>query len=325
MGECYMPNSARLEEALERTAWMADARFGVMAHWLPETKPMKGHPLTDWNEAVEAFDIEGFLQQFKHAGAGYLLFTLGQNSGFYCSPNEAFDATLPGRCSRFDLAGAIADRITASGARFMAYLPTEMDSSKDMDLRNAFGWDAHPYDKSIFHEKYQRVIQCWAERFGKKLSGWWFDGCYDQHSWTSTDEWSNERFDYRKWVACAKAGNHDALVAFNNGVGSFLPICASQDYTAGEANDLSYLPSGRMNSYTQWHALTYLDCFWGHTEQVGAIEPPRFSDEELFAYVKKCREKKGAVTLNVGIYQSGLMADKTIEQLNRLSRYLELQ
>ena len=43
----------------------------------------------------------------SEAGAGFVMFTLGQNSGYYCSPNAVFDSivgTSPGDlCSKRDL------------------------------------------------------------------------------------------------------------------------------------------------------------------------------------------------------------------------------
>jgi hypothetical protein len=87
-------------------------------------------------------------------------------------------------------------------------------------------------------------------------------------------------------------------------------------------NELTHLPSEPITFYMQWHALTFLDCFWIHAEKPGEIAPPRFSDDELFAYVRKCRINGGAVTLNVGIYEDGTMAEATIEQLRRLSVFL---
>ena len=73
----------------------------------------------------------------------------------------------------------------------------------------------------------------------------------------------------------------------------------------------------------QWHCLVWLDCFWAHWEKAGEIAPPRFTDEELWDFYKECRNRNGAVTWNIGIYQDGTLAEKTVEQVVRLKERLE--
>ena len=75
-----------------RAAWMERARFGVMNHFLAEWIAPEAHRgVEEWNRLVDAFDAEGLSAQVASTGAGYHLLTLGQNSGFYISPNAAHD------------------------------------------------------------------------------------------------------------------------------------------------------------------------------------------------------------------------------------------
>ena len=152
------------------------------------------------------------------------------------------------------------------------------------------------------------------------LDGWWFDGCYNsvEKDFLRTHGWSNERFDYGEWKAAACAGNPDAVIAMCPGAEAMGYAFREQDYLAGEASTLNHKPDGPLIEGMQWHCLIWLDCRWGHWKQVGEIEAPRFTDEELMDFYQGCMENGGAVTWNVGIYQDGQMAEKTVEQIIRL-------
>ncbi len=75
----------------DRTAWMS-GRYGVMSHWLfPGVLPERGQPASSLDQAVEAFDLARTLEDFAASGAEWYLFTLGQNTGCYASPNAVIE------------------------------------------------------------------------------------------------------------------------------------------------------------------------------------------------------------------------------------------
>ncbi len=99
---------------MKQLSWLSGKR-GLMVHYLPEFPG---------NEQVDSFDLAGFLDDFDRSASDYLIFTLGQNRGFYCAPNEVIDRYAgPGRCSRRDLFGEIAAALAKRGKRMIAYLP----------------------------------------------------------------------------------------------------------------------------------------------------------------------------------------------------------
>jgi hypothetical protein len=300
--------------------WMQEGPFGLMVHFLRHLQPKEGNPIADWNEMVNGFPVERFCQEVQETGAKWLIFTIGQNNGYYCSPNPVLESLLAGRCSERDLLLELSRNLKKRDIRLIAYLPSEVDSA-DEELRAAFGWDIHPRDKSVFQERYMAVIWSWAERLGEDLDGWWFDGCYDasKMKFLRTRDWDNSRFDYAAWASATKAGNPNAVVALNPGADAMGYAFREQDYLAGEVNDLKRLPDGPLVDGLQWHALTWIDCFWMHAERPGPIAPPRFTDDELYEYVAACRRQGGGVTLNIGIYQDGTMAEQSLAQLRRIS------
>ncbi len=74
---------------------MRQARFGVMTHF-PHDWIMtgQGEQMTpeNWARLVDGFDVEAVASQLKEVGAAYYLISIGQNSGYYLSPNAAYAA-----------------------------------------------------------------------------------------------------------------------------------------------------------------------------------------------------------------------------------------
>lgn len=317
--------------APHRADWMQQYPFGLMVHWIaPGPAPLAGRHLRDLNAAVNAFDLDRFMADFERTGAGWLIFTIGQNSTVYASPNPVMDRLVgPGHCSGRDLVGEIAQRIHALGKRFIGYLPAEINAPEK--LHEGFAWN--PKDQSEFQRRYTDFIRAYSVRFGPLLDGWWFDGCY---TW---EAFPNSTYNWPLWFDAARAGNTNAIVAFNDGsfcVGNTNPVTTLQDFLSGEIELLQdsqirlgrdtnaplYLPTGRFapGNRTQWHALAPIDCnrSWSH-EKAGPLAPPSYPDEELLSFLKNCRKVGGVVTFNVGISQEGRLGEQTVNQLHRLA------
>lgn len=299
--------------------WMQDGPYGIMVHYLSDIKPKKEPGFANWEEMTRAFDVKNFADQVEKMGAKWVIFPFGQNSGHYCSPNSVLDSYVPGCCSTRDLMMEIAVELQKREIRLIAYLPSEMDAHID-EFRDKFGWDLDLKDKSVFHKRYEPVIEEWAKRFGTLISGWWFDGCYNSYEkdFLRTQGWDNTRFDYARWKAVACAGNPDAVIAMCPGAEAMKYVFKEQDYLAGEINTLNHHPEETLVDGMQLHGLLWLDCFWGHWKEDSGIETPRFTDDELWEFYQNFRKVKGGITWNIGIYQDGTMAEKTVDQIIRL-------
>jgi len=73
----------------------------------------------------------------------------------------------------------------------------------------------------------------------------------------------------------------------------------------------------------QWHSLVWLDCFWFHTDPEKPIPPPRFFDAELHDYLYTRHRNGGGVTLNIGIYRDGSLAEASLEQVRRMGEWMK--
>lgn len=282
----------------DRTHWMS-GRYGIMVHWLyPGLLPEKAARVRSFEQAVNQFDLPRFLHDFEKTGASWLIFTFGQNSGYYASPNTVIDQLAgPGHCAEDDLMLDIARGVHDMGKRFIAYLPCEVAGNPSM--HQAFAWQTQEgTDQAAFQHRYLTAIREWAERFGSLMDGWWFDGCY---TWPI---FHNRYMDWSAWFETTRAGNPERVVAFNDGSfcnGLTQPLHPDQDYLSGETELLidgrirlgrpltpqllaygdlaktspapipTMLPEGRFVSGTscQWHCLLPVDCFWGHGNGIG--------------------------------------------------------
>lgn len=265
------------------TTWFKDARYGVFMHFLPGDA--RGLAL------VKEFDAESLARQLQSLGAGYFVITLGQNSGYFNAPNSVYDRVTgfaPGeRCSTRDLPLDLSRALQPKGIRLMLYLPCQTPNA-DARAQRAFGLPVGVRDQPVdleFAKKWAAVIQEWADRYGDKVSGWWFDGAY-RHVKFNAEIAS-------LYAAAVKHGHPQGLVTFNPGI-ELIHYHDAEDYTAGELNEpFDVLPAGRLLQGSQWHALTYLGSSWGQRNT-------RYADERWIKWMRAVAAREGVVTLDMG-------------------------
>jgi hypothetical protein len=298
------------------------------------------HFLTDpttsaekWNRKVEGFDVEALADQLEGVGAGYFFITLGQGSGHYCAPNETYDRLTgirPSKCSRRDLVSDLHAVLAPRGIRLMAYVPAD-GSWGDPEARAGLkqtahwsddaehDWAAGPqwerYRLPEFQRNWEDVCREWALRFGEKVSGWWVDGAYAREYRYPEDEPPN----LRTYANALRAGNPDALVAFNPGVCT--PVRAyseHEDYTAGEvAKAVPECPGGYVEGEgghrELYHVLTYMGSFWGRGE-------PRFPEALVAGYTQHVNAHDGVVTWDVPFKPDGTITEPIMRRLRAIGK-----
>ena len=292
----------------QRADWLKEAKWGVFMHYMADTV-FKGDHITveKWNEAVDAFDVNGLAEELASAGAGYFVLTLGQNSGFYCSPNQTYDrltGITPSKCARRDLVSDLSAALRVKHIRLMVYLPAGAPD-RDREAMKALEWKAGQFplwtyengkpkgrdDRLVaFQKKWESVIAEWSKRWGRRVSGWWFDGCYYPDAMYRHPEAPN----FASFAAAARAGNPDSIVAFNPGVlNPIITLTPEEDYTAGEINDPGKVVcSGRWVGKAQFQMLSFLGPSW-------CQKPPRFKADQVVAFTQGITAKGGAVTWDV--------------------------
>jgi hypothetical protein len=309
----------------------------MMTHYLITPKGnTPAEKTADFNRIVDQFDVDGYVRQFQETGADWLIFTLGQCTGYLCSPNAYVDSLEPGRTSRRNVPLEIAKRLKPLGKRMLVYLPSETEPRL---LPEPLG-----FGKPGYVDRYMEMVRQYSLTFGTLNSGWWFDACC-QHS----------DADWRKWSAASRAGNPDAVLAFSGAEfcasNNVNPLTRFSDYHPGEIHLLEdgqirhdflppggdivvvdgklrkrgqtpqfYLPGGPLIDGVQWHGL--LPIGWSFNPAV----PNQFchyTDKELFAFVRRIKQVGGALTINVPIdVETGHIPADDHSQLVRLGKAL---
>jgi hypothetical protein len=190
----------------------------------------------------------------------------------------------------------------------MVYLPAGAPGG-DAVARSALEWRPGPQRNREFQEKWEQVIREWSLRWGKEVSGWWFDGVY----WPNAMYRSDEPPNFASFAAATRAGNPDALIAFNPGVvDRTISLTPYEDYTAGETNDpdrvyVRRVEAGKADG-AQIHRLIFLGRTWGKG-------PPRFTDEQAINFTRSFIAQGGVVTWDAPIQPNGLISKPFLDQL----------
>jgi hypothetical protein len=304
-----------------RALWMQDARYawGVMTHYLADWQARVNKldmTVELWNKMVDGFDAEGMAKRLEETGAGHYQLSIGQNSGYYLSPNAVYDRFVgiaPSKCSRRDLVADFYEPLHRRDIKLMVYLPSGAPGG-DRIAHEALEWQNGPYRNRNFQRKWEQVIAEWSRRWGTKVCGWWFDGCYFPNSMYRSADPPN----FASFAAAARVGNTDSAVAFNPGViYRLISVSPDEDFIAGEIDkpDLATVrraADGRMDG-TQLHMLSFLGETWG----MGA---PRFSADQVVDCTGKIRDHDGSVTWDVPMALDGTIGDPFLEQLAALGK-----
>jgi hypothetical protein len=273
--------------------------------------------------------VNRLARQLEAIGAPYYFTTIGQNSGHYCAPNATYDSLVgikPSKCSRRDLVSDLYDALAPRGIRLLVYLPSGAPAADAVAMKQlgwkwgfvgewpaAWGGERTGLRLAEFQLKWEAVIREWSLRWGQKVLGWWFDGCYFADEMNRHPDAPN----FRSFAAAAKAGNPDSLVAFNPGV--LVPIISlteHEDYTAGEISGAFPVCPGRWVGGAQYHILSYLGSNWCRGDE------PRFPDEFVIGYTKHVNEKGGVVTWDMPITAEGVLPQPFVRQLTALGEAL---
>jgi hypothetical protein len=300
--------------AQERTDWLRQAKFGVMTHylqdWLSRTENKK-IDLAEWNRLIDNINVDELAEQVKSVGARYMIFTIGQNSGYYVSPNTTYDKIVgkdSSKCSGRDLIADIGIALHKLGLKFIVYLPSGAPNG-DNKAKTALEWKNGPYPNIEFQKKWEAIITEWSVRWKDKVDGWWFDGCY----WPNSMYRNETEPNFKSFAKAARAGNPNSIVAFNPGVYYRLTSPTPyEDYIAGEVNKADSISIKR--SYEgkidgkQIHVLCFLGERWG-------MGSPRFTNEQVIKYTNLLLDSGGAITWDVPIQSTGKIYPIFIEQL----------
>jgi hypothetical protein len=275
----------------------------------------KGFTAAQWNAAVESFDVASFAKQVQATGAKNILLMLGQNTGYYCSPNAAYEkyagVAAGTRASNRDLPLEIADALLPLGIGLYLYLPEDVGWG-DTKAAASFGLTTLATDNWVvdasFTPKWNAVIKEWAVRYGTKVRGWFFDG-YDSR-WGVTSAMAQT---YRNTVLTA---NPCGIATFNGANGN-----GQSDTERGETriDTTTGLPAKGLPT-SRWTSSDLQTCWdfplqaaWG--QEIADNSPAIYSDANLKKFVTAAIKAQTVFALDVRTSLSGNLSTPIYQQL----------
>ena len=323
----------------QKCNWLREAGWGVFCHYL--AAPASSTHCSEltpeqWNRRIDNFQAGKLAEQLAEAGAAYLVMTLGQNSGFFLSPNPVYDeivGRIPSRCSRRDLIADLYHALEPYGIRLMVYIPSNAPIHDPKALK-AFEFSPIWQDRdpewcglevgdlptipgvdsrmSGFQHKWEKVIAEWSLRWGNNVHGWWVDGCYHPDLMYDFPDEPN----FASFKTALTAGNPNSITAFALRCSSFPPAVSDYcDYTAGEFNNLLPVPGAIKNGmikHCQYHVLTYMGENWG----CGKV---RFSADFVKSWTRLIMAEKGVVSWDIPVTKQGVITTEYIEVLRTIN------
>lgn len=309
------------------TSWFAACRFGISTHWTAQSQPVGEDDWLPFEEAVARFSPSHYAEQAASAGAQYVIFTSTHALQMLPAPSAAIDRIAPGRTTKRDLIGELADACHARGIHFILYFNHSCNNGDDPAWEHAVGY--HAPDKSRLASNLLGILRELSARYGNRVQAWWFDSCFSLDPRGPFDSVTTDlhgfQFPWEEWTAAAKTGYDERLVSLSSGMLTHFLYSTHQDYEGGEANELVAVPSSRFTQeHLQGHRWVCLDNHnWVHSHVMTPLAPPRFRLDSVTDYVRTCNKVSVPVTFNVDIDRTGLISPKSLallrEVMNRLA------
>ena len=316
----------RARDSRSDTTWMVDGRYGLFIHWSLLTYPLHGdkQALDNFEWGVNVFDAEAFAGAIQSTGASWVTFTTCHGAHYFPAPIQALDDQIPGRTSRRDLIGDIADALNKRGIKLLLYY-------------NLCGGD-EPFAKSVGME-YAEDPEKWfsflvrfttevSERYGNHIGGW---GYID--STVTAYEYGMQ---WEPFASAMKAANPNAVVGISNHWwGQFTPFnelqtADSGSYLIDPIQSEAYQAGGRYSGLQPHFSFT-LDGSWIPREPYRGKIATRSSDlggplhtEQAYVdYFTRMKKESVPVTINMLITQdvtSGqqFFNPKSLDMMRRL-------
>jgi hypothetical protein len=291
------------------TRWFRNCRYGIFVTWTSQVYPRNGER-KDYETAVSEFDVDGFVKQIVRTRAGLVVFNTSHAEMYFPAPIKSLDSILPGRTTRRDLISDLGKALAVHGIRLFLYYHLGCVSDPEWTKRSGF-WNT---DERPFFAHWNAVITEIGRRYGKTVSGYWFDdgamNCYYRSP------------DWLTMYRSAKAGNPERLIGYNPW--KLPPPTLFMDYYLGETN-LDPSMHGELgkggNGFIQKGPFTGLQASstfvtesedWGHFKKDTEIESFRYTPQNLAEMLLQFEAYRNVPLMNLEIYQDGLMSERSI-------------
>lgn len=287
--------------------WLVNTGYGIMFHWTSQSVQPDGS-IKSYEQAVNEFDVEKFADMVEETGAGYVMFTIGHAESYCPAPIKSWEKRHPGKTTKRDLIDEMANALEKRGVRLICYINGPLTFKLDVKK------GPNEAEKRGFVDNFNDILQEIGNRYEGKIAGYWFDSWYQIF-----EEFPEVPFE--EFYRASKVGNKDRVICLNSWI--YPPVTPWQDYWAGEVAspvelpENGYLKNGPVTDLP-YQALLIMEPYW--VQSKAEMPDPRFTPEDLSEYIVNCMKNKGAVTINLGIYQDGTVGQKALQVMREVKK-----
>ncbi|MFC1652430.1 alpha-L-fucosidase [Planctomycetota bacterium] len=289
----------RAESLRASTQWMIDGKYGLFTHWSPLCYPLHGDVQTKdcYQEAVEAFDVDAYVNMVEETGAAWVVFTTTHGPHYWPGPCKTIDRILPGRTCRRDLIGELADALGRKGIRLMLYYHTGYGDKPWAEASGMYKEDLGEYFDNL-----AALFEEVSKRYGRRLAS--------SAVYIDTSPRTLYQLDcpYERITRAIKSGNPDAIVGYST---DYLPmLTAFADIPSQDGYDWADAPlpeewfgPGCAYDELQRSRFLFMDDWIPRKPLNGVFPPPHHAPEQYVHFIEKMAEQKAPVTINLLITQ----------------------
>jgi len=313
MNKTQTSDASVSKELKDRLEWFYQARYGVMAHFVPNVARFRPESRIEWtsetwSQWVDNVDVEKVADQVAEIGAGYFVISTGQMGKYHCTPNPVYEKLWGLRPyeygSRRDLPHDLAQALKKRNIRMMLYItahPHDVSNgaAEHTAAAEKIGWyrtEKYKSPTGVWKygleatreatDKWIEAVKWWIEHYRGICSGYWIDGLKD----FDCDGYP------ARLVGMIRKTDPDAILSnvYDNSLSDFYHGHAHVNWDVQQTR----LPTqGRWmpEENIQWHAFQYLGRVWGNS--MVAHEPVSIVD-----YAHKVISGGGVITFDYGTF-----------------------
>jgi hypothetical protein len=296
--------------------WFANSKYGINIAFFPEAySGLKGKDLSDgtWDKMVANFDVNAFAKDVVMTGAKYVIFSVGQTSGYYTAPNLTFLQTTNTKLGEYaprrDLVKDIAIKLKKYNIGLLAYIGSVGPITAPPKITSSFPAINDQADTAN-RKTFNAMIREWSLRWKNNVSGWWIDGCYPWVAGLNNTPEGKNNVD--TLIDATKVGNKNAISTCNPSIGIFKTTSSKQDFMAGEEAYFHHYPRKQLTSNqkeVQWHIMSFLGKDWS------GLGTNRYNKRYLAEYIKGVNQNGGIVTVDMAVTPKGRIDVDQISQM----------
>ena len=306
-------------------SWMKGS-FGISSHYTQPLVEKRSNGQITYEEAIDKLDVETLADHLMKMGCTHYIFTLTHATQHLPFPCKALDKILKGRTCKRDFIGELIIALQTRGIRLIVYYNHACNGNDDVEWKNACGYAKGGKDSlDRFAENICNIIREISERYEEGISGWWFDSGYSLdprgvHNTITTDmsDWS---FPWEKLVAAAEAGNPNAAITINSGVGDHFRYYDKMDYWAGEMDKLDDTPVCESDDLQQTRWLPIESRYaWVLGDHCKEFLSSGYKEEDIRKYLEVQLTAGNMVTFNVLTDFDGTINPMIVEFFENMQR-----